>query len=239
MSTRFCCLLGTLVLTLPLVGCKSTMPLEPEPVDVAVEHLLWAIDEAAAQSYTQYHQLGLELSSIEVALETIVETSNSGEVTVLVVTLEGSLEKTFTQIVTVDLEPPAGEATRGQRPTIPHPSLVPDLRKGFDAAIRAAQGVRDGLHALQADTDGETYTTSDIAVELEFALESTLEGSATIEILDVDLTLGHTRVKENVHTIKLVFKPDSADADKSKNADTEEVGESKARDRRRDRDGDG
>ncbi len=234
MQTSRAALIASGVLYLALAGCKSTMPIKPEPVDIAVEHLLWAIDEAAAQSYTQYHQLGLELSSIEVALETIVETTDSGEVAVLVVTLEGSRERTYTQIVTVDLKPPAGEDHRTHRPTIPHPSLVADLRKGFDAAILATQGVQDGLQALDATAEGETYTTSDIAVELEFALEYTLEGSVTVELLDVDLTLGRTRVKENVHTIKLVFKPETT---VKKQDEDEDNGGSKARERRQERDG--
>lgn len=213
------CRLATLGVVLAvLTGCATVEPFSGESVDLAVEHMLHAIGEAAKISSTRSPASSeLELSQISVELETVAVRTTSGEFTLSVVTFDGSREQDLTQAVTVLLKPskvdPKSATMTEEEITSPHPEMVKGLAKGFDAAYLAARGARAGLQRVHS---GDTpLETSDITVEINFTVTGSASASPTVTILGISLTGSHTRERKNVHQIKMVFKEKSTADDSS------------------------
>lgn len=193
-------------------GCATVKPYSGEPVNVGVEHVLNAIDEAARTSYQRFKDSSIEFTEISVTLETVLEKETSGEAEFAVVTVEGSREKSFTQSVTVSLKAPkkasTGETSQ-KSTTSPHPNLVNGLVKGIDAALLAASGAREGLQAIHPQ--GVPFEASTITAEISFAVTGTLSGTPEIKVFGIELFPSHSRTRENVHSIKMVFTIKSED----------------------------
>lgn len=206
------------VLLAVLPGCATVKPFSGEAVNVAVEHMLQAIGEAAKISTTRTPASSeLELTTISVELETVAVKSTSGEFTLYVVTFEPSREKDFTQVVTVDLKPskvaPKSATMTEDDITCPYPEMVKGLAKGFDAAYLAALGAKQGLQRTHAGD--APLETSDISVTISFTVTGSASATPTISILGVSLTSSHSRERKNVHQITMVFKEKSKPGDSS------------------------
>ncbi len=202
-----------------IAGCATVEPFSGESVDLAVEHMLHAVGEAARMSRDQAGDaIDLELSQVSVTLKTTAERTSSNEFTLWVVTFDGSREHDFTQTVTVSLKPPekGTKVSTGDATDSPHPEMVRELKKGFDAAYLTARGARDGVRRSHS---GDTpLTTSTISVTLNVTITGSASATPTITILGIDLTGSHTQARQNVHQITMVFKEktsDDASADKS------------------------
>ncbi len=213
-------LLAALVVFLAfLAGCATVEPFSGESVDLAVEHMLHAVGEAARISGERSgDSFDLELSQISVTVETIAQRQTSGEFTLWIATFEASREHDFTQSITVLLKPPEPTPTSRvlteRRAAHPYPDMVEKLAHGFDAAYLAARGARDGLRRSHP---GEApLATSTITVTVNFTVSGSASATPTIEILGIDLTGSRSGTRENVHQITMIFKKKSAGKDSSK-----------------------
>ena len=210
-------LLSALAVLTAFAGCATVEPFSGESVDLAIEHMLHAVGEAAKISASRSEDLpDLELSQITVTLSTVAERSTSGELTLWVVTFDASRERDVTQSIAVLLKPSKtdAESTMSEDDiTSPHPEMVKGLAKGFDAAHLAARGAKAGLK--RSHKGAKPLATSAITVEIEFTITGSASASPTIEVLGVDLTGSHTRKRENVHQITMVFTDTSAAAESS------------------------
>lgn len=196
--------LGGVALIL-LTACVSGRSYEKkESADVAVEHILQSIDQAIDIAYARHGaDLGLEITEVSVLLETVVDRSAGQDVTLSVVEIEATDEKSFTQSLTLTLDPP--QKASGEAPTIArsaHPTLVKDLGEGIDAAILAARAAKQGLERLHPD--GIPLETKKIKVAVSFSLTTTGEGLPSISILGISLTAD--RSKQRIHTITMSFE---------------------------------
>ncbi|MEM6797752.1 MAG: trypco2 family protein [Acidobacteriota bacterium] len=184
---------------------------------MALEHIMESVDLAIENVYSEHKgSLDLEIKSVSILLETVVDKSSSQDVTVSILEIEAAEEETITQDVTVSLQPPSKDP--GTQPTAAqpaHPSLVKDLEKGIDAAILAAKGAQAGLERIHPG--GIPLETKTISVAVTFALTDTGEGIPSITILGINLT--GSRSRERVHTVTLTFELNDG-SDSSSNSAT-------------------
>ena len=208
---------GTLLLALAalttLAGCSTVKPFSGEPVDLAVEHMLHAVAEAAQLSASRSEGLpDLELSQITLTLTTVAQRSTTGDFTLWVVTFDATRERDLTQSVSVVLKPPKTDPKSKKSEddiTSPHKSLVKGLAKGFDAAHLAARGAQEGLQ--RSHKGDKPLETSAISVTINFTVTGSATATPTVEIFGIDLTGSHTRSRENVHQVVMVFTDKSSD----------------------------
>ncbi len=201
-------LIATLTLLAPLVGC-ATLAITSEPVDVEIEHLLTAIDDAVEISYnSSSDNASLEFKSVSVSVETILDVTESGDVTVSVLTIDAYRDTDSAQTVTVTLKAPETASEHDEGQTVTPPSgLVKSMVKAIDAALAAAHGVKAGLHSIHPD--GIPFEASTIAVTTSFAVTGSLTGTPSITLFGI--TLGPKRTRENLHSVTLTFNVKSSD----------------------------
>lgn len=187
-----------------MAGCATSRPMEKEPVNVAVEHILQAIDQAIDTAYARHAEgIGLEITEVSVELQTTIDKTASQDVSLSVIEIDASTEKTFTQSLTVVLDPPKDTPAAPQKISESiHPTLVEDLGKAIEAAILGAHGAKQGLERLHPD--GLPLVTQKITTAITFELSTTGEGLPTISIFGIDLTA--KRSSQRGHTITMVFK---------------------------------
>lgn len=209
--------LASLAVLAVFSGCASVGKVEQgsdeqESVEVAIRHLVKAIDEAATIAYRRFEDgFALELTQISVTLETVLSKTTSEEAQLLVVTFDAERDESSTQTVTVLLKPPkaapAGVEAPGAKAAdaeATHPDLVDGLVEGIHAALLAASGAHDGLRDIHPH--GIPFETSEITVEISFAVTGSASGDPSIKIFGVGVARDRSRSRETVHTISMVFQ---------------------------------
>ncbi len=196
---------------LGLSGCATVKPYSGESVDVAIEHMIHAVNEAASISAGRSKPpVDLELYEIDVALETVADKETATDFTLWIVTFGASRETEFTQGITVKLKPPKDDtktkAKTEEDITSPHKKMVKALAKGFDIAYLAATGASEGIQR-----SGESaLETSSVSVEISFAVSGSADAEPTITLFGVNVTSEGAGTRENVHKITMTFVPKSS-----------------------------
>ncbi|MEM7587232.1 MAG: hypothetical protein AAF560_27830 [Acidobacteriota bacterium] len=206
---------GLLLAALSLTtGCATVTVLEKEPVDVTVEHILQSITEAIDTVYERHGgKVGLEIAQVSVQLQTAVNRSSGEDIKISLVQITGSESESFTQSITVTLQPP--KEAPADKPTAPapaYPKLAKDLEKGIEGAMLAAHGAKQGLERLHPD--GVPLGANRISADVSFTVSTTGNGLPSISILGISLQGSST--KQRVHSVSMTFEivDDSADSSK-------------------------
>ncbi len=208
-ASRLLCLAALFAIS--TAGCSVNKELvEKESVDVAVEHLLQAIDQAVESTYQEHGvRLGLSLQEVAVQLKTLVDKKANQDFTVSVLEIEAGEDESFTQTVTLTLDPPKKQPTEDSIAQAGgDPRLVQHLEQGFHAAMLAARGAKAGLERVHPE--GIPLTAQKVTVTMAFSLTIAGDGVPSISILGIDLTAERTR--ERVHTVTLTFSVDDSDS---------------------------
>lgn len=203
--------LGRLLLiasiTLTSWSCATQKELiKSEPVDVAVEHLIGAVDQALENAYQRHSEdLGLTLVEVALEIETEVDKNLDEDLSISVVKIEGSESEAVSQTLTLVLDPPKkGSGTQAQAPSTRLSEVVRHLEEGIEGAILAAKGAKAGLE--RAHPEGIPLEAKKIKVELGFVLSTTGEGLPTVSIFGI--SLGAERIRTRTHGVSLAFTVD-------------------------------
>lgn len=179
---------------------------EQEPVQIAVGHLIRAVDQAATIAYNRFENaFSLELTQISLTLKTAVSKTTTEDVEPLVFTFDGEHDDSTTQTITVLLKPPAEKrgSTADDEGTT-HPELVSGLVDGIHAALLAASGAHAGLQSIHPD--GIPFETSEITSQVGFDVTGSTTGGPSITIFGVGVGGNRSRSRETAHTISMVFQ---------------------------------